>query len=233
MQKWKTKSSVEVVQVLDGRSNAYLIHSEEGTILVDTGKTSAFERLQNNIQILGFQTKDIKHLILTHTHFDHCQNAHVIKRLSNCKIWVSEQESEFVVHGYTPLPKGTILFSRMISGLEGLIGKKQFGYKPFTPEVVIAGQTDLDNFPVRVLPTPGHSEGSVSVIVDNEIALVGDALFGVFRKSVLSPFADDFRQLVSSWGTLLGSGCHTFLPGHGKEIKRNLLESEFIKYSRK
>ncbi len=230
---WKTSSGIEIFQVLSGRSNSYLIRYEKGNILVDTGKTSAFDELVESLRQLRVQMNDVGYLVLTHTHFDHCQNASIIRSLSNCKIIVGQPEAIFAESGYTPLSKGVFLFSRIISTLGNWIGKARFGYQPIHPDILIQDETMLDDHRVRIVPTPGHSAGSLSLILDNEIAVVGDAMFGVFRNSVLPPFADDFTQTVKSWDTLLASGCRTFLPGHGVEIKRELLQHEFSKYSEK
>lgn len=175
---------------------------------------------------------EIGYLVLTHTHFDHCQNAAKLKSSGNCQIIVGQPEAIFAESGYTPLPKGVFLFTRIISTLGNWIGKAGFGYATIHPDILIQDETKLDDR-VKIVPTPGHSAGSISLILDNEIAIVGDALFGVFRNSVLPPFADDFTQTIKSWGTLLASGCRSFLPGHGTEIKRELLQHEFLKYSEK
>jgi len=223
MKKWKTKNGVEIIQVLKGRSNSYLIHSEIGNVLLDTGKESAFRRLQENIEALKLPKKNIDLLIITHTHFDHCQNAFAIKKQFNCEIVMSENEAEYAELGFTPLPKGTFPLTRFISKLGNRIGKSRFGYQPFVPDRLVTGKLNLEAFRIILIPTPGHSIGSISVIVDNEIAVVGDTLFGVFRKSVFPPFADDVTEMVKSWGTLLLTPCHTFLPGHGSEVSRELL----------
>jgi hydroxyacylglutathione hydrolase len=231
MRTWKTNSGVEIFQVLDGRSNSYLIHSENGNVLVDTGKESAFRRLQNNIDELKLPKKSIDLLILTHTHFDHCQNAFAMKEQENCSIVMSEDESTFAGQGFTPLPKGTFPLTRFISKLGSWIGKSRFGYKPFVSDRLISSELSLEALKMTLIPTPGHSKGSISIIVDNDIALVGDALFGVFAKSVFPPFADDVNGMISSWGLLLQTNCHTFLPGHGSVITRELLNREFKKYT--
>ncbi len=233
MRKWKTSSGMVIFQVLGGRSNSYLIHSEKGNILVDTGKSAAFDKLVESLQQLRMQAKDVDYLVLTHTHFDHCQNAGVFHNSSNCKLIVGKPEAFFAEGGYTPLPQGVFPVTRIISWIGNRIGKSVFGYKPFLPDISIEDETVLESLPVKILPTPGHTIGSVSLIIDNEIALVGDTLFGVFRNSVLPPFADDLSRTIKSWGTLLASGCHTFLPGHGGEIKREVLQREFLKYSEK
>ena len=80
------------------------------------------------------------------------------------------------------------------------------------------------------METAGHSEDSVSLLIDDEIAIVGDLMFGVFRNSIFPPFSDNVQQMIESWGKLLGTNCRVFLPGHGKEINRDRLQKEYIKY---
>jgi glyoxylase-like metal-dependent hydrolase (beta-lactamase superfamily II) len=60
-----------------------------------------------NINSLNPIEKDIDMQILTHTHFEYCQNAFMIKDQKNCKILMSLNEAEYPIRGYTPLPIGT------------------------------------------------------------------------------------------------------------------------------
>lgn len=231
MKNLTTKNGYEIFQVLDRRSNSYLICTEHGNILVDTGRTSAYTHLQKSIAALNLKPENIDLLILTHTHYDHCQNAFAIKVQTNCKILMSEFEAEYSKSGYTPLPKGTLPIARLIVNLGKWIGQRKFGYQPFIPDVLVIDELELKAFNISVISTGGHSAGSISVIVDNEIAIVGDAMLGVFKASVFPPFADDINGMINSWGRLLETKCHTFLPGHGHEIKRELLQKEYEKYS--
>jgi len=86
---------------------------------------------------------------------------------------------------------------------------------------------------VYVLPTPGHSPGSMSVVVDDEIAIVGDAVFGVFKWSVLPPYATDLVRTVESWGRLLETSCRLFLPGHGSAKTRAELQAGYAERRRR
>ncbi len=70
----------------------------------------------------------------------------------------------------------------------------------------------------------------MSIVVDHELAIVGDAMFGVFGNSVYPPFADNPEIMIDSWGKLLSTGCSSFLPGHGNEISRELLEKQYSKH---
>ncbi len=145
---------------------------------------------------------------------------------------VSIKEKESIEKGFTNLPGGTLFITKPISILGKLIGKKRFGYKPFTADVFVEDKLDLINYNlnIKLIKTEGHSPGSISIIIDNEIAIAGEAMFGVFKNSVLPPYADNPADMINSWKKLLNTGCNIFLPGHGNEIKRELLQKEYDKY---
>lgn len=71
MKQWKTTNAYWVFLVLSGRSNAYLIRKGNQNVLVDTGKETAYKRLEKNLESLHVSKIDF--LVLTHTHYDHCQ----------------------------------------------------------------------------------------------------------------------------------------------------------------
>jgi len=120
---------------------------------------------------------------------------------------------------------------KMISRFGRVIGERKYGYQPFHPDILVQGNHDLYSFEIdiKIIETEGHSLDSISIIVDNEIAIVGDAMFGVFKNSIFPPYADDTVAMIKSWGKLLESKCNLFLPGHGKEVKRELLQKEYDK----
>lgn len=226
-----TKNGLKIILVLWGRSNAYLIIKDKTVVLVDTGKTSAFRTLERNIQSLNLSIANISFLILTHTHFDHCQSARNIQVKSGCKIIVSGKATNSVKNGYTRLPGGTGFATKLASALGRLIGKRKFGYEPFLTDISVDDEYILktNDFDLKILETAGHSSDSVSIIADNEIAIVGDAMFGVFKDNILPPFCNDVNMLIKSWGKILETDCRIFLPGHGKEISRELLQKEYFK----
>ena len=126
MRIWNTTNGSTIIQVLKGRSNSYIIVNERSATLIDTGKKSAFKQLSRNIQSNNINLKDISTLILTHTHYDHCQSAKQIKCISNCSIIVSHSAAKSIKTGYSKLPKGTTLPTKIISGLGEIIGKQKF-----------------------------------------------------------------------------------------------------------
>jgi glyoxylase-like metal-dependent hydrolase (beta-lactamase superfamily II) len=235
MEQWTTSSGYHVYQVLKGRGNAYLVSAGDHHLLVDTGMKSSFRRLGQTINGLLPKGKTLDFLVLTHTHYDHCQSARRIRDKENCRVVLGQPESSYAQKGFAPLPRGTSLMPRLLTGIGNLMGKKAFGYLPFEADIEIDDDYDLMGglANVRLITTPGHSPGSVSLLVDDEVAVVGDAAFGIFRNTIFPPFADDTRRLIQSWKKLLDTPCHIFLPGHGGPISRKMLEKEYRRHSKR
>ncbi|HOP03254.1 MAG TPA: MBL fold metallo-hydrolase [Tenuifilaceae bacterium] len=232
MKQWKTENGTQIIKLLSGRINVYLVKCSGFNILVDTGMCYAYRSLKKAILKSLPLSETVSYLVLTHTHFDHCRNAHRIKRDYQCRIVAGENESNCTEAGFTPIPEGTNWFTKRISNLGKRLGRSFLGYYPFTVDVVIQNQLKIENqsSKIEMISTPGHSTGSISVLVDNEIALVGDAMFGTFKNSIFPPFADDVTEMKRSWKKLLDTGCNIFFPGHGKEICKKLVEKEIEKH---
>ncbi len=234
MNSWTTRNGYKIIRVLWGRSNAYLVSYNETSILIDTGKASAYRRLYKNLknpEICG----NITHLILTHTHFDHCQSAKQIKEDFQCRIIVSEHASGPIMKGYSKIPGGTLFLTKPIAKLGQIIGKRHYDYPPFAADNYVEDDHSyhIEPLDIKIINTPGHSADSVSIIVNDEIAVVGDAMFGIFANSILPPFAEDKVKLIESWGKLLNTNCSLFLPGHGKAIGRPLAIKSYKSFTQK
>jgi len=229
-----TQNGFKISQVLSRHSNVWLIQKDDLSILVDSGKTKSRAQLMHNLKTALHQQNDLQYLMLTHTHYDHCQSAKALKDLVHCKVITSENAVPFIAAGYTHLPRGTNYVTDILAKAGHALMRKKFMYAPFNADITISDDhfflaPDSD---LRIITTPGHSADSISLIVDNEVAIVGDAMFGIFRNHVFPPFADDIPEMIRSWSKLLDTGCTTFLPGHGRAISRELLEKEFRIFSK-
>jgi glyoxylase-like metal-dependent hydrolase (beta-lactamase superfamily II) len=230
MKIWNTNNCT-IYQVLEGRSNSFLVNQENNYILIDTGRRNSWRELTTKLNgLLG--ENELSCLILTHTHFDHAENANRLKKKYNCKIIVHESESNYLKSGDTPLPKGTNLATGFMVDVLGKKMQSRYKYEPADPDIIVNEKYDLNHFGFNayIIHTPGHSKGSMSIIIDNEIVLVGDTLFGVFINSIYPPFADDTEIMVQSWSKLLKTDCKLFLPGHGRGISRKLLEKRYSEH---
>ena len=229
------EKSYTLTAVPMGNSNAYLLTAGAFAVLVDAGCGSKIKNLEAALEQKNLKFSDIKLVILTHTHYDHVGCLPEIRERSGAKILVHEAEAGNLEKGYTLFPKGTMWFTKIISGMaNGLLSSKA-KYPPVKADIVIKGEYDLKDYlpgvKAQVISTPGHTTGSISVILQNEDAVVGDTLFNVMPWTVFPPFANDEKQLLKSWEKLAETGCATFYPGHGNEFPIAKLVDNYRKLS--
>jgi len=226
--KVKTAQGTKIHIILAGMTNCYLIQKDGINILVDSGVSKSYKKLKQKLKVILDHRLSIDYHFLTHTHYDHAGNSNKIKKDFNAKIMVHKNEAEWIKNGFTRLPKGTSWLFKLISNSGNKYASSIGAYEPATPDIIVTDQLSIfDN--IKIIHTPGHTIGSQSLLVDNEIALVGDTLFGIFKKKIFPPFADNIDELYKSWELLLSTKCKLFLPGHGKPIKRDQLEQRFLK----
>jgi hydroxyacylglutathione hydrolase len=233
MRTWNTSSGYTINQILSGRSNVFLLTNGEKSILIDTSPKFKWNKLEKRLKQLN--VNHIDYLILTHTHFDHAENSKRIKEKYNAQIIVHKNEASYLTSGENILPKGTNVITKLIIRLFA----KQFlfnaKYEPCQYDCLVDSTFDLGNigFNAYIMHTPGHTIGSMSIIIDDIVAIVGDTMFGVFKWSVFPPYADNIIQLIDSWGRLLKTNCLVFIPAHGSANSRSLVQKDYNKRVKK
>ena len=225
MEKIQTDKGTEVYRLTPARCNIFVVSKSGRNIIVDTGISFDRNRIGHALSRKGIMPEAV---ILTHTHFDHAGNAAWLAREYGAEVVVQAAESGFLVAGDTPIPGGTFTFTKGLAD----IGKKinsVFKYEPCQADHVFDETFDLHRYGLTgyVMHTPGHCAGQSAVIIDSEVAIVGDSLINIAAAKIFPPFADDIDELLSSWEKLLGTGCQTYLPGHGSPISREDLEHEY------
>jgi glyoxylase-like metal-dependent hydrolase (beta-lactamase superfamily II) len=229
MKSWKTNGGYRIVRLLADRSNVYLLTNDEVNVLIDTSTRGNWRRLDARLKSLKISRLDL--LILTHSHYDHADNARKLRDRYGAPVIAHRAETRYLESGGMPVPGGTNFVTRFIVRTLGrFLAVRNVEACPC--DVLVDSKHDLSPLGLNayILPTPGHSPGSISVIVDDEIAVVGDAMFGVFGWSVLPPYVADLNQTVESWGLLLTTGCRIFLPSHGSARSRDLLQAEYVRH---
>ena len=214
----ESKNRAEIVPVPLGRANAYLVISERQAVLIDTGIKGNAQKIVQALERFHLSPSQVRLIIMTHTHYDHCGSLKALKELTDAKTLVHESEAARLREGYGGFPKGTKTLTKAISCVGRTIGKRMGGYEPVSPDLTMNDRFGLEEYGLdgHVLATPGHTTGSISVILNGKHAIVGDTLFNIFRKSLFPPFADDPDELLKSWEKLYETGCEHFYPGHGK-----------------
>lgn len=223
-------NNLEIHGLLSLRVNSYLIGSKNAYILIDTGYRGSKSTILRSLKKLNICPEEIKYIVLTHTHFDHSFNTAYFKKLTGAKVIVHRSEADCLLKGRTKIPAGTNLYSKFTSFLGNKIFTIIKRIPACEPEIIIDEkmQFDLNNLKITAFSCPGHSSGSICMTVNDEIAFVGDTLFGVFKNSIFPPFADDTKEMLKSWNKLAKTGCRIFYPGHGNEITLEMLSKALI-----
>jgi glyoxylase-like metal-dependent hydrolase (beta-lactamase superfamily II) len=90
--------------------------------------------------------------------------------------------------------------------------------------------------PGKVIHTPGHSSGSVSVLLETGDVFVGDLAMNGFPLR-LSPglpiFAEDLQEVKDSWKLLLDKGARMVYPAHGRSFSAEIIRKIIIKKENK
>jgi hydroxyacylglutathione hydrolase len=222
-----TGKGTSIFTLTPARCNIYVVSRHSRIILIDTGISFDRSRIEHALSRKGIVPEAI---VLTHTHFDHAGNAAWLAAEYGAEVIVQEAESDTLSKGDTPIPSGTYPLTRGIVS----IGRKiapAFKYDPCTADHIFSDIFDLNRFGINgyVLHTSGHSPGGATAVIDDTVAIAGDSIIGTMPGNPFPPFADDIDELMRSWKKLLGTGCQTFLPGHGQPVTREHLEAEYDK----
>ncbi|MFO8234773.1 MAG: MBL fold metallo-hydrolase [Bacteroidales bacterium] len=214
-----------ILRIKTGASNVYLIENGESSILVDSGNRKKSGKILTEIQKYDINPADVAAILLTHAHYDHAGSLSELKKMTGAKVYAHAAEEELLRKGSSGFPDGTSPFFRFIVGLGRTFYKKLGAFESVEPDTLIQDKYDLNEFGLDayILPTPGHTKGSVSLILNSTYAFIGDTAFNIRKKSVYPPFANDEKLLIQSWKALLDTGAEYFYPGHGNVFNRSRL----------
>lgn len=126
----------------------YLVTSDEGHFLINTGMEDSTAQIRSGVESLGFQLEDVKVLLTMQAHWDHTAALAEIKRLTGAEMWATADDAPVLKDGGFSDPH---------------FGGKQT-FKPVEVERILRdGETiSLGDAKLKVVETPGHTRGSVS-----------------------------------------------------------------------
>lgn len=146
--------------------NIYLIVGKY-CYLVDSGVAGAHTEIEEYLKSINREMTDIKGIFLTHSHPDHIGATAEIHRQTNCKIyapieelpWIEDIQQQF---SDRPIPNFYKLLSESVKVSQ-----------PLKDGNVIALEDEIE---IKALSTKGHSHGSMSYILNDEVIFTGDAI---------------------------------------------------------
>ena len=166
--------------------NSFAFVDDDGSVtLVDCGLAKAPPRIVAGLVAMGKRPADVTRILLTHVHPDHAGGAAELSRQTGADVWMHQGDHPSATAGtIVQKPDQRFLLGRLF----GRLPDPRF--EPFQPGPLL---NDGDVLPVaggvRIVHTPGHSPGHVSLLHEPTRTLVtGDAMFNFsFRGLSLSP----------------------------------------------
>lgn len=226
--------SLQIYPIRFGINRCYLVQ-DDGIIMIDGGPPNKSIAFQNFIKHIPIHPNDIRIIILTHGDFDHVGSARDIKLLTGANIAIHEYDRLNFENSIYNFPPGTTLWGRILHFLLNPILKISLKSPGEKCDIVL----DNSDYPLydfgingKIVYTPGHTKGSVSVLLESGEAFVGCLAHNNFPfrlRPGLPIFAEDIERVKESWKSLIERGARMIYPAHGDpfpvDIIKNILNT--------
>ena len=188
--------------------SSFLIVTPAGHILIDTGHVQMLPQVKANIEKLGFKVKEVKILLNSHAHFDHCGGFAEFKRETGATVIASKLDGDLMMRG------GTGDFFWDDASL----------YAPVKPDRFVADgdRVELGGVSLTAHLTPGHTKGCTTWTMRvNENGKDYDVLFlcgltvSLYKLTNNAEYPNIIADARSSLMKLRGMHADVLLAAHG------------------
>jgi len=190
---------------------SYLITTPQGHILINSDLEADVPLIRASIESLGFKFNDIKILLISHAHFDHCAGSAMIKQLTRAKYMVMDGDVAVVESG----GKTDFQYADDPSTL----------YPPTKVDRILhdGDQVKLEEVVLSAHLTPGHTKGCTTWTMKvNEGSKIRDVVivgspnvnpgYKLVDNTLYPRIAEDFER---TFKVLKSLPCDYFLGAHG------------------
>jgi len=191
--------------------SSLLIESDDGLILIDGGLPQSAALIDENIRSLGFDTLDVKAILISHAHYDHAGGLAALQRLTGATVFASLAGRETLVAG------------RLQADDPQYVAESNDGSFPAVRQVVAVGDGEVvtvGSVDVKAVYTPGHTPGSTTWTWQS--CALNDCYDVVYADSMSAVSAEGFKftasgidgKLVASAGVIADLDCDILLTPH-------------------
>lgn len=217
-------SGVIRIPTLGDYINSFAFTDEDGSVsLVDCGLKRAPARIVAGLAAIGKQPADVTRIILTHAHPDHAGGAAAMLDATGVAgVDAHGADTDYLRAGSAPPRDTSTTSGRMFARLPE---------QGFSPVAVTTELADGDLIPVaggiRVIHTPGHTPGHVSLLHEpSGVLITGDSIFNIASRRTwpLAGFCTSYAQSKATAQLFadLEFGVAAFT--HGPEIRGHARE---------
>lgn len=201
----------KITRIKGGTDNCYIVSHGKDAVLFDTSSGASCTQV-----IEECSKYDLKLVVLSHTHFDHAENAAAVSERFNVPVAYHKADDELFddYDAQTLKSYGLVGFVILKVSLTQL--RKTKVTRPSNHFYIKEGDTLADyGFPdVKVVELPGHTKGSIGLLVSGSSLLAGDALDNWITPATGHLYYDK-AALEKTAERIKSFGVKTIYYGHG------------------
>lgn len=217
-------SSANIHLIKAGVSNVYLLQGEQN-ILIDTGPPKKGADIEKALSKLGVNAADLRLIILTHGHGDHAGATAYFQEKHKIPVLAAKGDEDMMAAGKNRKLSPISAWGKLLHKIVDL------PFPSFSPDQLLEQEMSLAQYGIagKVIPLPGHTKGSLAVVLESGEAFVGDLLRGGMvanQQAKLHFFHEDRSQAEQQIRRLLEMGVTNFYLGHwgplsAEEVKKD------------
>jgi hydroxyacylglutathione hydrolase len=213
--------SLQIIPFQYSINTCYII-KDKGTVLFDASHKGCLASFSKVLSESKIRPEEIQLIIISHGDFDHAGGAREISEFTGAKIVMHHRDKAYLEKAIFHWPEGVTPWGKISRSILKPMLEKKLELVPAKVDLTLDDQgLSLKEYGIdgKVIYTPGHTYGSISLVLES-----GEAFVGCMAHNrppfVLSPklpiYAKDINQIKESWKVIMDQGTSKIYPGHGK-----------------
>jgi glyoxylase-like metal-dependent hydrolase (beta-lactamase superfamily II) len=197
--------------------NCFLLQTEDGNVLVDTGMPEDAVRVLEAIRTTGLE--DPRHILLSHCHPDHAGGASYLKAQTGAQVWAHHQDARLIEEGVgirtvsaAPGAFNQLIANWLLRTIQGTIPACSVDHRVENGHVLPGN--------LIAVHTPGHTAGHLSFFwPQHRLLVAGDVASHLGWLRPL-PIYEDYKLGLHTLRRLANLKFEVALFGHGTPIRK-------------
>ena len=217
-----------------GVVNRFLLKTEDGLLLIDTGYPGSADQLFAAVRETGHDPADIRHLVLTHCHIDHAGSAAEVRQRTGARTYAHAIDVALITQGKTERAD-TKVSPGLIAALVYQFFIKNKGSQ-CEPLPIDEPLQHGDMLPlaggIEIIHCPGHSAGHIALLLREDDVLVAADLCSHVLGLNYSTVNEDIKLAQRSILEVADYGFEQAVFGHGNPLVKQASQQLKAKFSK-